>query len=110
MEFLFSSLRVVLGEELSVLPTGLLSGEAAAGAAGAAGLGSSLALVLWAASAGAVAVAGASFLGSVALKKKQKNRHIVPSVQSTNSMAYFTHNAQALKTLKGQEFRAKGNY
>lgn len=76
MEFLFSSLRVVLGEELSVLPTGLLSGEAAAGAAGAAGLGSSLALVLWAASAGAVAVAGASFLGSVALKKN-KNTDIL---------------------------------
>lgn len=68
MEFLFSSLREVLGEELSVLPTDLLSGEAAAGGAGAAGLGSSLALVLGAASAGGVGAAGASFLDSVALR------------------------------------------
>lgn len=72
MEFLFSSLREPLGEELSVLPTDLLSGEAAAGAAAAAGLGSSLALVLGAASAGAVGAAGASFLDSVALIIKNK--------------------------------------
>lgn len=67
MEFLFSSLREVLGEELSVLPTDLLSGEAEAGAATAVGLGSSLTLVLGAASAGAVGAAGASFFDSVAL-------------------------------------------
>lgn len=73
MEFLFSSLREVLGEELSVLPTDLLSGEAAAGAAAtAAGLGSSLALVLGVASAGAVGAVGASFLDSAALWKINK--------------------------------------
>lgn len=68
-------MREPLGEELSVLPTDLLSDEAPAGAA--AGLGSSLALVFGPASAGAVGAAAASFLDSVALiKKKKKKGHV----------------------------------
>lgn len=64
MEFLFSSLRGMLGEALSVLSADLLSG--AAGAAGAAGFGSSLAFTTGADSAAAGA-AGVSFFGSGAL-------------------------------------------